>query len=471
MNLLVRAERLQDAKQSFEKIGLHCPTEIVQAVLKDAAATVQTRRDAVATKDSRDSERDRQLLLGNFPAIPTADVDHIMLHGFEKGSGRVGRTNKLDEDSKFELAVKAHIRHKFTDYDEYWKQMKAGTHAILTKTQARARVASQVQSIAASWSVNRGDKDAVMSASVRRSTRWAKKTVDPLRTTRETERQKRKDGNSNKIRKTRTSCKAKKYNEEALEVILGDLSLDGVAWVKAPKKVKILKRESKDSAAVEKSLSRRIDKLMGRAKRAADLRIKLGHGEYPDVSEMTRLHVIEQLKCRANGIDDPSPIIPSDNLITNYFCNEHGNPTTDPLHDSNSVHTPGKTEAAMSKTGKNQRKSKQVLKDLENLKMNPYVKLSDKRLVKAFNFGASFSDGSNSISGIAKARFQDAVKRREEVAADGAQRKARENNAVASAGTTTLAPVTPMNVSERHGALEIDLDTEEDDEMSNAREM
>jgi len=37
-------------------------------------------------------------------------------HACEKYSGRVGRTSKLDLQSKAELAVRAHIRHQYTDY-------------------------------------------------------------------------------------------------------------------------------------------------------------------------------------------------------------------------------------------------------------------------------------------------------------------------------------------------------------------
>ena len=38
-------------------------------------------------------------------------------HACEKHSGRVGRTSLLDLEKKVELAVRAHIRHRFTSYD------------------------------------------------------------------------------------------------------------------------------------------------------------------------------------------------------------------------------------------------------------------------------------------------------------------------------------------------------------------
>lgn len=39
------------------------------------------------------------------------------VHACEKHSGRVGRTSRLELQEKAELAVRAHIRHRFTSYD------------------------------------------------------------------------------------------------------------------------------------------------------------------------------------------------------------------------------------------------------------------------------------------------------------------------------------------------------------------
>jgi len=114
--VLLLTQSLQD-NRTVERLGLHCPTEALQAVLEDAAATAETRKGIVAAKDGRDLKRDRQLLLERFPQIPSTVADQILEHGFLKGSGRVGRSAKLDADLKFEIAVTAHIRHNFTNYD------------------------------------------------------------------------------------------------------------------------------------------------------------------------------------------------------------------------------------------------------------------------------------------------------------------------------------------------------------------
>ena len=53
--------------------------------------------------------------------MPTKTSEEILAHGFLKGSCRVGRATRLDEKKRIELAVNAHIRHRYTDYDIYLK--------------------------------------------------------------------------------------------------------------------------------------------------------------------------------------------------------------------------------------------------------------------------------------------------------------------------------------------------------------
>ena len=42
----------------------------------------------------------------------------IIDSAFEVGSGRVGRSRRIDIDGKLRLATIAHIRHNHTDYDD-----------------------------------------------------------------------------------------------------------------------------------------------------------------------------------------------------------------------------------------------------------------------------------------------------------------------------------------------------------------
>ncbi|KAH7398290.1 hypothetical protein BKA66DRAFT_452782 [Pyrenochaeta sp. MPI-SDFR-AT-0127] len=56
-----------------------------------------------------------------FPKIPEADLSSIVNHAFEEGTNRVGNAKELSLARRVQLAVVAHIRHTYTDYDKLLK--------------------------------------------------------------------------------------------------------------------------------------------------------------------------------------------------------------------------------------------------------------------------------------------------------------------------------------------------------------
>ncbi|USP76020.1 hypothetical protein yc1106_03294 [Curvularia clavata] len=56
-----------------------------------------------------------------FPKIPDDDLQAIVDHAFEEGTNRVGNAKGLSLARKVQLAVVAHIRHTYTDYDKLLK--------------------------------------------------------------------------------------------------------------------------------------------------------------------------------------------------------------------------------------------------------------------------------------------------------------------------------------------------------------
>lgn len=101
----------------------------------------------MAAKDSRDHEQAHKLLLEFFPNIPKGACTEILEHGFQKGSGRVGRSKTLEDKLKVQLAVNAHIRHRLTQYDS----ILAANKEQNAKLAAREMVYNQIQAIADSW--------------------------------------------------------------------------------------------------------------------------------------------------------------------------------------------------------------------------------------------------------------------------------------------------------------------------------
>ncbi|ORY16749.1 hypothetical protein BCR34DRAFT_661282 [Clohesyomyces aquaticus] len=61
-------------------------------------------------------------ILHHVPKIPAEEVDKIINHAFKKGENRVGSAGNLSLIDRVNLAVQAHIRHTYTDYDKLLKQ-------------------------------------------------------------------------------------------------------------------------------------------------------------------------------------------------------------------------------------------------------------------------------------------------------------------------------------------------------------
>lgn len=362
------------------------------------------RQQNVAAKDTRDLERDRRLLLESFPGVPSIDADQIMKHGFEKGSGRVGRTTIIDEDTKFELAVTAHIRHKFTDYDSYWKQMKAGTQPILSKERARSRVHYQVQSIAASWSLEDIADSVQTSTHLRRSTRQAKKKIDPDKTGHKKERQNHMDSNTSKVRKSRAS-KAKRFNEATLSAVFESLNLDSVAEDPAVITKLISNARVEGPDIVSTTCSRRVANLAVSAKRSANPRKKLRQDKGPDASRMNRDREIKELERQVGRGDKSAPSNGRDCLLTNRFQKNDDVSTFNVAvqNDKNPAH--GLTEAALSSFGRSQARKDQMLNDLNDLKQNPHLDLIDKRFLMAFKLNIKLGGNQKSLGSLAEARY------------------------------------------------------------------
>ena len=94
--------------------------------VRQAEAESESRREAArekagltrATRHERELARLAARLGLLYPAMPENERTDVVERAFEVGSDRVGRTTKLDEDRKLELAVIAHVRHTHTEYDE-----------------------------------------------------------------------------------------------------------------------------------------------------------------------------------------------------------------------------------------------------------------------------------------------------------------------------------------------------------------
>ncbi|CBX93866.1 hypothetical protein LEMA_P035400.1 [Plenodomus lingam JN3] len=130
------------------RLGHHFPLEIIQLACSKFGYTYD---DTKGLRKARNSDRinwiaqsmesysTRQALHGRptgeketksyihgavremFPKIPEADLSSIVNHAFEEGTDRVGNAKELSLARRVQLAVVAHIRHTYTDYDKLLK--------------------------------------------------------------------------------------------------------------------------------------------------------------------------------------------------------------------------------------------------------------------------------------------------------------------------------------------------------------
>lgn len=87
----------------------------------------------------------------NYPYMPEKEEFKIAEHACEKKSGRVGRSAsaKIFNKSTIILAVRAHIRHCYTDYDDL-------INKCYDKYDARKMVEDEISNIEKSWAIKIG---------------------------------------------------------------------------------------------------------------------------------------------------------------------------------------------------------------------------------------------------------------------------------------------------------------------------
>ncbi|KAK1150332.1 hypothetical protein N8T08_000234 [Aspergillus melleus] len=129
--------RTHNLSQHVHRIGYHFPSAVVAAVCTDLnlylTATGKTvpfnGDDSAGNRKRANSEvsqitintEARDVLKDLFPNIPANDLNQIIKTAFQKGQRKVGTAVELPLARRAQLAVVAHIRHLYTDYDRLLK--------------------------------------------------------------------------------------------------------------------------------------------------------------------------------------------------------------------------------------------------------------------------------------------------------------------------------------------------------------
>jgi hypothetical protein len=125
-------------------LGLRCPSHIYHAVMREHRATAEQRAAAVQKRDAAIEESFEETMVTLFPKIPKAEIPQILKHSLKKHSRRVGRTGTVALHDRVKLAVRAHIRHVHTDYDQLLKQG-------VDRVTAREKVWARLNEVARLW--------------------------------------------------------------------------------------------------------------------------------------------------------------------------------------------------------------------------------------------------------------------------------------------------------------------------------
>ncbi|KAK9627708.1 hypothetical protein V6Z94_002388 [Aspergillus fumigatus] len=123
--------------QHVHRIGYHFPSAVVATVCMDlglqltATGNVMPVHSNAATRESKHANSEasqitinteaRDVLRDLFPNIPDNDLNQIIKTAFQKGQRKVGTAVELPLARRAQLAVVAHIRHIYTDYDRLLK--------------------------------------------------------------------------------------------------------------------------------------------------------------------------------------------------------------------------------------------------------------------------------------------------------------------------------------------------------------
>jgi hypothetical protein len=145
--------RFSRSRKRYERQGLFVESGALERA-QDECLSDEGKRRIAREKASLARERDDNQYVTQFvdcirsryPDCPPDETEAIAKHACEKYSGRVGRSSaaKSFDTTAIDLAVKAHVRHRHSEYD---RLLSRGWE----RTEARSAVVGKVTEIIERW--------------------------------------------------------------------------------------------------------------------------------------------------------------------------------------------------------------------------------------------------------------------------------------------------------------------------------
>lgn len=145
--------RFSRARRRYERQGILVEEDALARAEEECLADAEARSRARERAALRRADEDEDYMaafakrIGEFyPASPRKERLQIARHTCRRSSGRVGRSAAARdlEESAIDLAVRAHVRHAHSRYDELLVEG-------LDRLDARAEVATEVDSVLRAW--------------------------------------------------------------------------------------------------------------------------------------------------------------------------------------------------------------------------------------------------------------------------------------------------------------------------------
>lgn len=145
------------ARKRSERQGVLVEAEAIRRAEAESAADAKKRARQQAKAATRREKEDQAYIVAfakaiaeQFPGCPDEDAQEIAAHACQKYSGRVGRSAaaKQFDPTAVRLAVMAHVRHKYTNYDKLLARYD-------DKQEARREVRGRIEEILARWEQSR----------------------------------------------------------------------------------------------------------------------------------------------------------------------------------------------------------------------------------------------------------------------------------------------------------------------------
>jgi hypothetical protein len=141
------------SRKRYERQGVLAEPEAIERALAESEADSEERARRREREAVRRESLDRkyvaefaQAIREQFPGIPSGADIKIAEHACLKHSGRVGRSaaaKSFEPDAVF-LAVRAHVRHAYTDYDELLFKYD-------DRHRAREKVREKIEAVLDEW--------------------------------------------------------------------------------------------------------------------------------------------------------------------------------------------------------------------------------------------------------------------------------------------------------------------------------